>query len=264
MTVPSPTPENFVPFTARVMAAIRDLESQRDDRLFNDPYARQFVTPEAIAFRDRKLQDIDRQYLALRTRFFDDFLRSLSPRIRQIVFLGAGMDARAYRLPWPENTALYELDLAEIIDAKADYFQNISPQLQRIAIAADLTQPWISLLCDRGYQKDAPTLWILEGLLMYLSNHEVEQLLQDISDLSQPESAIGFDIVSSASLDYEPYRGHFKSGYDRPLDLLSSYGWQGTLVEPSDLSIRLGRPPLIMPPELPENSRSWFVTGIKQ
>ena len=262
MTVQSSTPESFVPFTARVMAAIRDLESQRDDRLFNDPYARQFVTAEAIAFRDGKLHPRDLQYVALRTRFLDDFLQSLSAQIRQIVFLGAGMDARAYRLPWPENTTLYELDRAEIIEAKANYFQDISPQLQRIAIAADLTQPWTSLLCDRGYQPEIPTLWILEGLLMYLSTDEVEQLLQDISNLSQPQSAIGFDILSSASLDYEPYRGHFKSGYDRPLDLLSSYGWQGNLVEPTDLSVRLGRPPLVMPAEL-QNSRSWFVTGLK-
>jgi methyltransferase (TIGR00027 family) len=54
-------------------------------------------------------------YLAIRTRFFDDWLqRIVGPPLRQIVFLGAGMDTRAFRLPWPDSVQLWEIDCAEL------------------------------------------------------------------------------------------------------------------------------------------------------
>ena len=59
-------------------------------------------------------------YVALRTRFFDDeLLRAAREQgIRQIVILAAGMDARAYRLDWPEGTRLFELDHSEVLAFK--------------------------------------------------------------------------------------------------------------------------------------------------
>ncbi|MDB9515410.1 SAM-dependent methyltransferase [Roseofilum reptotaenium CS-1145] len=253
----------FVPFTARVMAAIRAAESDRPDRLFDDPYAQQFVTPEAIAFKDEQLQLIDRQYVAVRARFLDDLIASYVPPLTQIVILGAGMDARAFRLPLPDKTTLYELDQAEVIEAKESYFQHIEPQVNRQAIAADLTQPWKALLLEQGYQPENPTVWIMEGLLMYLTETEVHQLLQTLSDLSAPESILGCDMLGKAGIDYAPYRGYFKSGFDNPIALFSSYGWQASITESSNCSVSLGRPPFEPTPGVPVEGRARFFSATK-
>ena len=50
-------------------------------------------------------------------------------------------------------------------------------------IAADLTQPWSHLLLAQGYQSDLPSVWLLKGLLMYLTEPEVYDLLKPISEL---------------------------------------------------------------------------------
>ncbi|MDJ1172370.1 SAM-dependent methyltransferase [Roseofilum sp. BLCC_M154] len=263
MTAETDSKTPFVPFTARVMAAIRAAESDRPDRLFYDPWAQQFVTPEAIAFKDEKLHARDHEYVAIRARFLDDLIASSVPPLKQIVILGAGMDARAFRLTWPKEATLYELDQPEVIEAKQTYFQDIEPQINRKAIAADLTQPWKSLLLEQGYQPEMPTLWILEGLLMYLTEPEVHNLLQTLSDLSAPESVLGCDLLGKAGIDYAPYRGYFKSGFDDPIALFASYGWQAMVTEPNEFSVTLGRPPLDTPVDIPFEGRARYLSATK-
>ena len=106
------------------MAAARALESRRPDRLFDDPLAAAFAGREGFAWLDG--MELSRVwggpglYIVIRTRFFDDFLLSTCQSIgaRQIVLLAAGMDARAFRINWPSQTRLYELDRPEVLAAK--------------------------------------------------------------------------------------------------------------------------------------------------
>src|SRR5690349_254888 len=100
--------------TALAVADARARESERGDRLFEDPYARAFADAarEALAPRqDGAGESIDIRavrdaYIAVRTRFFDDALLEAVSNggCRQVVVLGAGLDARAYRLGWPKGT----------------------------------------------------------------------------------------------------------------------------------------------------------------
>src|SRR3712207_6704512 len=113
-----------VGMTSRWVAAARARESQRPDRLFDDPLAVALAGPEGFAWLD----DMERAqpwgqpalYAVVRTRFFDEFLlrASWGAGARQVVLLAAGMDARAFRLGWPPGTRLYELDRPEVINAK--------------------------------------------------------------------------------------------------------------------------------------------------
>ncbi len=56
----------------------------------------------------------------------DQVLRRLLPRrrrragIRQAVILASGLDSRAYRLPWPAGTVVYEIDQPEVIAFKTE------------------------------------------------------------------------------------------------------------------------------------------------
>jgi methyltransferase (TIGR00027 family) len=59
-------------------------------------------------------------YMACRTAFFDAFfLDAAGGGIRQVVILAAGLDARAWRLPWPDGTQIYELDQPKVLEFKS-------------------------------------------------------------------------------------------------------------------------------------------------
>ena len=97
--------------TGLLVAAIRAMESTRDDRLFTDPFAdklagetgRQLLAAAVAATGERSTTQI-----VVRTRFFDEALLRAARAAKQVVILAAGMDARAYRLAWPDDTTLYE------------------------------------------------------------------------------------------------------------------------------------------------------------
>lgn len=97
--------------TARWTAGARARESQRPDRLFHDPWAEQLAGPEGKAWAEQQSADTSISTI-VRTRFFDDFLlRAIAASsLRQVVLLAAGLDTRAYRLPWPNHTLFFEVD----------------------------------------------------------------------------------------------------------------------------------------------------------
>src|SRR5215211_9180816 len=91
-----------VGLTSRWVAAARARESQRLERLFDDPLAAALAGPEGFAW----LEELERAhpwgepalYVVVRTRFFDEFLlrATWAAGARQVVLLAAGMDARAF------------------------------------------------------------------------------------------------------------------------------------------------------------------------
>src|SRR5215831_9736049 len=119
--------------TARLTAAARARESRRPDRLFDDPLAEALAGSEGFAFMERFESAArpaasvpagnDNPYIAIRSRFFDDFLTGAvasEGAPRQIVLVAAGLDTRAFRLEWPAGTKLYELDRPELLEAKQE------------------------------------------------------------------------------------------------------------------------------------------------
>ncbi len=119
--------------TALGLAVVRARESLREDRLFNDPYAQAFVDAAPGAFPGEPTSAGDLAALGplaslgavfcfhavLRTRFFDDYLRTATVAgCRQVVLLAAGLDSRAFRLPWPDDVRVFELDLPEVLAFK--------------------------------------------------------------------------------------------------------------------------------------------------
>jgi hypothetical protein len=54
--------------------------------------------------------------IEVRTRWYDDEIaHAIGTGIRQVVILAAGMDSRAYRLEWPRDARVFELDQPEVI-----------------------------------------------------------------------------------------------------------------------------------------------------
>ena len=143
--------------TALGMAMVRAREARQVDRLFDDPLAEAFLRAAPQAFsEERRAHDAGEAtgglaalgamffvHGAMRTRFYDDYLQTAaSEGYRQVVLLAAGLDTRGYRLEWPRDTRLFELDLPEVLTFKTAILaeQPALPHCERIVVPVDLRE----------------------------------------------------------------------------------------------------------------------------
>ncbi|MBI2877940.1 MAG: SAM-dependent methyltransferase [Candidatus Tectomicrobia bacterium] len=188
--------------TALSVAGIRAMESEKppEERLFVDPYARQFAGEAGMHFATKARQIVPEilRRVALRTRFIDDYVRAcIREGISQTVIFGAGYDARAYRIEELQPEArVFEIDHPATAALKRKKVEKIFGGFpSRVAyIAIDfLEETYTDLegkLRSGGYDPQHTTLFILEGLISYLDRESVDQLLRFIAAFSGPGSAI--------------------------------------------------------------------------
>jgi methyltransferase (TIGR00027 family) len=275
--------------TSRWMAAARARESQRPYRLFDDPLAATLAGPEGFDWLERMQQPAlgfggPALYVVVRTRFFDDFLRyaSWGAGVRQVVLLAAGMDSRAFRLSWAPGTRLYELDRPEVLATKEEILAHTGarPACQRRLIGADFGHPsWAEALLRAGYESREPSLWLMEGLLFYMSATVAGQLLGVVGTLAAPGSLLGADLVNRELLSSPAMRpllaafalrgasGRF--GVNDPEDLLARHGWKAEATQPGEWGANYGRWPypvaLRGTPRVPRSFfvRAWRSSGLE-
>jgi methyltransferase (TIGR00027 family) len=200
--------------TALSVAAARAAETESAQPLIRDPFARVFLDaagegswsmfdrvavaglePDLVA----RMQTM-RDFFACRTAFIDDaFGAAADAGIRQVVILAAGLDARAWRLSWPDGTRVYELDQPKVLDFKSSTMRahGAEPTARRIEVAVDLRNDWPKALRQAGFDADAPTAWSVEGLLRYLPAQAQDLLFERIHAMS----ALGSQIVANAPTD---------------------------------------------------------------
>lgn len=250
-----PDSQSPISHTARIVAAKRAIEQERPDRLFEDPFAADLAGEEVETLLERwrstgkdinRLRQVRTRYVAIRTRIFDDFLLACNEQIQQVVILGAGLDARAFRLNWQLDTWVYEVDRSEVLQEKMMILQDVQPRCHHQMIECDLTQAWHTFLLTSGFDPNQPTIWLLEGVLMYLQESDVHQVLQTLSSLSATNSALGCDLVSVGSIETGlqsrgRVRRYWQFGTDDPAGLLAQYGWQASMQEPGDAGASFGR-----------------------
>ncbi|MDH6197819.1 methyltransferase (TIGR00027 family) [Mycobacterium frederiksbergense] len=192
--------------TATMVAAARAIASAEPDPLINDPYAAALVRAVGLEFFTKLVDgeitldgelaagaELMTGVMAVRTKFFDDFFRSATNAgIRQAVILASGLDSRAYRLPWPQGTVVYEIDQPQVIDAKTATMAQIgaSPTAERRTVAVDLRDDWPAALRAAGFDPTAPSAWSAEGLLAYLPPDAQDRLFDNITALSAPGSRL--------------------------------------------------------------------------
>ncbi|MCD9140883.1 SAM-dependent methyltransferase [Streptomyces albireticuli] len=224
-----------VSLTAVGIAAGRAAESDREHSLFHDPYARAFVDAVGASAVDG-MKDFA-GYVAVRTRFFDDYLAGAADRgCRQVVILAAGLDTRAFRLPWPDGARLFEVDLPELLDFKEGVLtrQRAAPACARTVLGADLRGDWPGALLGAGLDPSAPSAWLVEGLLPYLSAAENDALLDEVGKLSAPGSELAMDHIDSrtkggalaeVSGTLDGLGAAWRSTLDDPAAWLTAHGW---------------------------------------
>jgi methyltransferase (TIGR00027 family) len=110
---------------------------------------------------------------------------------RQVVLVAAGLDTRAFRLSWPAGVSLFEMDLPAVLAFKEQVLTSTDavPRCHRVAVAVDLREDWLSQLVTAGFQPATPTVWLLEGLLIYLTADEATTLLRAVTGLCRGQPA---------------------------------------------------------------------------
>jgi methyltransferase (TIGR00027 family) len=266
----SESTEIGVSFTAKVMVAVRAIETQRSDALFTDPLAAQLAGKEAIEAAIPRLEEYEKQgkpFTSVRTRFFDDFLNKFSQNIRQIVLLGSGMDTRAFRLNWQPGTHVYEIDQPDVLLYKESVLSRIIPNCTRHSICADLKESiWVQMLLQKGYQPSKPSIWLLEGFLYYLNPTEVENLLKNIQKLSVKGSYFGADVINTVICNgSDDWAKYWLSSCDNPESFLAAYGWKGSAIQPGEEGASFGRFTYQFPDRnIPDAPHIFFVIAVKE
>ncbi len=285
-----------------MVAAARAAETARDGALINDPYAKILVADAGtgaweymldddfiakVAEADAELAPLFEHmgnYQAVRTHFFDDFFaRAVEAGIRQVVILAAGLDSRAFRLPWPAGTTVYEIDQPKVLEYKSATLaaHRVQPSADRREVPIDLRQDWPAALRDAGFDPAAPTAWLAEGLLMYLPADAQDRLFAQVTELSAPGSRVAAESMGMHAEDRrERMRERFAAltaqfGIDEPMDIaeltyedpdraevadwLAAHGWRAQRVESKDEMRRLDR--LVEIVDADEDSFSAFTTA---
>lgn len=201
--------------TATMVATQRALATR--EGLIDDPFAEPLVRAVGVDFFTRFLdgeiefEDLDPAFnlrlaaegMAVRTRFFDKlFTDAAAVGARQAVILAAGLDSRAYRLPWPDGTVVFEVDQPDVIEFKTRTLAELGaePTADRRPVGIDLREDWPKTLLDNGFDRTQPTAWIAEGLLIYLSPQAQDRLFDNITGLSAPGSRLATEHVPDIAM----------------------------------------------------------------
>jgi methyltransferase (TIGR00027 family) len=201
--------------TATMVAAARAIATKADNPLIEDRFAEPLVRAVGLDFFTRwaggevlaadvdddesswKLEHMP-EAMAVRTRFFDAFFRDATQAgIRQAVILASGLDARAYRLTWPDDMTVFEIDQPEVIEFKTATLAGLgaAAKTDLRTVAIDLRQDWPTALLEAGLDKSRPTAWIAEGLFGYLPPEAQDRLLDNVTALSTEGSRLACETV---------------------------------------------------------------------
>ncbi|OBG36280.1 class I SAM-dependent methyltransferase [Mycobacterium sp. E3198] len=208
--------------TALGVAAARAAETESENPLIRDPFARIFLDaagegmwnwfaapdlPAEIAEAEPDLKPRMQSmvnYMAARTSFFDRFfLDATRAGVPQVVILAAGLDSRAWRLPWPDGTTVYELDQPRVLEFKSSTLRENGalPTCNLVHVPVDLRHDWPAALRQAGFDASLPSAWSAEGLLPFLPAAAQELLFERVDALGVAGSRIAVEAPGPDFLD---------------------------------------------------------------
>ncbi|HTQ15860.1 class I SAM-dependent methyltransferase [Mycobacterium sp.] len=169
--------------------------------------------------------------LAARTRYIDAFFADAAAAgIRQAVILAAGLDARAYRLPWAPGMTVFEIDQPEVIDFKIATIAELGaePTADVRAVRIDLRHDWPAALGQVGFDAGQPTAWAAEGLLGFLPPDAQDRLLDNITALSADGSRLVAEIFLGSDANQQALNAATLKWQEHGLDVaLENLGFPG-------------------------------------
>ena len=148
------------------------------------------------------------EYVIARTHYIDSlFMDALEQAFDQIVIFGAGFDSRAQRFNHlNKKTKIFELDASITQQEKLKAFKNKNIMIPENLIYVPINFNKDSLadkLAGAGFEKNMTSLFLLEGVTMYLSNDAVDRTFTFIRDVAGEGSWIVFDYIYAGVLRQE-------------------------------------------------------------
>ncbi|MBV8787968.1 MAG: class I SAM-dependent methyltransferase [Mycobacterium sp.] len=269
---------NSVGATATMVAAARAAATKRPQPVITDEFAEPLVRAVGVDVFTRLAQgELDSDDIgfprivdtfAARARYYDDYLAAAGlAGLRQVVIVASGLDSRAYRLRWPVETTVYEIDQPEVIAFKTATLAGIgaAPTAELRTVGIDLREDWPAALQEAGFDPSQPTAWLAEGVLIGFLPPEAEiRLLDSIIPQSFEGSrfAADYGTVAGTSEEAQQQARHMAESWRRQgLDMdiagltypgehtdvaahLRANGWDTTTSRLSDLFAAAGLPEL--------------------
>lgn len=270
--------------TALGVAAARAAETAQPDPLVRDEFAFLLVSAAGPVWAQmacsephwlgddadtRRIHELSRNYQAVRTHYFDEYFADVAHAgIRQVVILAAGLDSRAFRLDWPADTTVFEIDQPKVLEYKTATLDahGAVAKARYVPVPADLRDDWPAALIEAGFDPAEPTAWLAEGLLPYLPADAQDRLFELVGVHSAPQSRIAVETFNMSPDRYtEERRAQRRARGERmrkqlELDIdvdalmytaddrtdatqwLAEHGWEVEAVPSADEMARLGRP----------------------
>jgi methyltransferase (TIGR00027 family) len=266
-----------ISYTAQWTAAARALESERANGVFRDDYARHLAEPRGFELLDRYQGAAVADFIAVRTRYMDDAITRVlgETDIRQIVLLANGMDARTYRLDWPDAVTVYEIDHSALLAEKQIRLATLgaAPTVPAVPVGVDLAGDWLGALKSAGFDPSQRTLWVAEGLVFFLTEDQVARLLDTVVGACPTDSWLVVDMTSATLLRHpmtQPFLRRLREdgtpwqfGTDAPEEFLATHGWTvRDLKQPGEPGAGEGRwPYAVAPRDTRGVPRNWLISA---
>jgi methyltransferase (TIGR00027 family) len=215
-------------FTARWVAGARGLGAFLPEalRLVDDPYGLRFTGLNAL----REVPSVARRLsvaaplwmrgyirrfailMQLRTRVIDDDVAAFAHAGgRQLVLMGAGFDCRAWRLAELSGATVYEVDHPATQARKREIMKTEPPRGRVVFVPWDFEHEPLAALPARlqreGHDAGAPTMTVLEGVVMYLSASALDATLACIAQYSAPGSPLAVTYLETGGI--RPVAAHW-------------------------------------------------------
>jgi methyltransferase (TIGR00027 family) len=201
--------------TARGVALVRAVEMLRGtaSRVSSDPYARSFVNPFNIfGLRLMQLTGLSRligiepmlTFAIVREQYVEDLiLREAQAGLGQMVVLGAGFDTRAYRIAALRDIPVFEVDHPVTQAQKRKALAGIvEPPANVQFVGVDFeTDDLGRQLRAAGYRENRRTLFVWQGVSMYLTPDGIDRTLAFIAQHSAAGSAVVLDYFDARAME---------------------------------------------------------------
>ena len=183
--------------TARWVAAHR-LDFTRVPAGYGDPAADHALAVDVAAGRQAPANRMH-DYLAARTAFFDRTVTgALGRGVTQVVVGAAGYDGRAFRYA-KLGVRWFEVDHPATQRDKLERLERLGIDASHVRfVEADFTRdPVAGRLRAAGLDPDAPSLFLLEGVAVYLEPAVLEDVLRQFREVAAPGSSLAISVSLS-------------------------------------------------------------------
>ena len=168
--------------TAYWAAALRASESEHPGGLLRDPFARLLSGQRGVDLVGSASGDLRRWAVVMRTCLFDELIETgVREGADTVLNLGAGFDARPYRLELPEALRWIEVDLPEVLARKQAALREQVPRCQLERCPGDLSdgnaRRALIAQVTRGARR---VLVVTEGVMVYFDEAQAAELADDL------------------------------------------------------------------------------------